>query len=427
MKVLNAFVTLSLLCSVLLANEITLDANTTKETASTPGLERYLSELKRKQIELDFAKVDNESSQLRDSWIQPIQVQYNITRQNPFNELDAPETEGQNAAIVINQPIFKFGGIYFGIKYAQANRDFSNYTVEQQRRVLIKQAVELLMQIKQAEMNIAKQQLQIDNSKINLEQKQEQFLNGQLDSGFLNNAIIERNVAMQALFDLETNKERLVSKFATISDLDYATAEIPYLAFLGENEFLENNIDMKLIESETEKNRYQKNVTVAKYLPSVNLQGSYNWQKNESVFFINGSPQNASSPETSYYKYGVQATLALDVNSLNDYEVSRIAYLKSKIQITDKKRELKALFEQVTQNLENFDKKIALSKENQKLYNELFLETTQLYKAGYKTAYDVDTLDNSQQIEVVNQKIYEIDKQLELLSLYEKLSRDDVQ
>lgn len=396
-------------------------------SAQSSGLEQYLSALKRKQIELDFAKVDNESSKLRDSWIQPIQIQYNLSRQNIFNELNAPETESQNAAIVINQPIFKFGGIYFGIKFASANKLYSQYSVQQQERALIKQAVELLMQIKQADMSIAKQQLQIANSQINLEQKQEQFLNGQLDSGFLNNAVIERNIAKQTLFDLETAKERLVSKFTTISDMDYVSAEIPFLALLDETDFLENNIDMKLVESETEKNRYNKNVTVAKYLPSINLQGSYNWQKNESVFFINGAPQNASSPETSYYKYGIQATLPLDINSYNDYEVSRIAYMKSKVQIDDKKRELKALFEQVHQNLANFDKKIALSKENQKLYNELFMETTQLYKAGYKTKYDVDTLDNSQQIEVVNQKIYEIDKQLELLSLYEKISRDDVQ
>lgn len=424
MKVLNALTTLSLLCSFSLANEVVLENNS---SAQSSGLEQYLSALKRKQIELDFAKVDNESSKLRDSWIQPIQIQYNLSRQNIFNELNAPETESQNAAIVINQPIFKFGGIYFGIKFASANKLYSQYSVQQQERALIKQAVELLMQIKQADMSIAKQQLQIANSQINLEQKQEQFLNGQLDSGFLNNAVIERNIAKQTLFDLETAKERLVSKFTTISDMDYVSAEIPFLALLDETDFLENNIDMKLVESETEKNRYNKNVTVAKYLPSINLQGSYNWQKNESVFFINGAPQNASSPETSYYKYGIQATLPLDINSYNDYEVSRIAYMKSKVQIDDKKRELKALFEQVHQNLANFDKKIALSKENQKLYNELFMETTQLYKAGYKTKYDVDTLDNSQQIEVVNQKIYEIDKQLELLSLYEKISRDDVQ
>ena len=197
MKVLSALTALSLLCSFSFANELVLDVNASDATEAESGLEQYLSSLKRKQIELDFAKVDNESSKLRDSWIQPIQIQYNLSRQNIFNELDAPETESQNAAIVVNQPIFKFGGIYFGIKFASANRKYSNYSVEQQKRALIKQAVELLMQIKQSEMSIAKQQLQIANSQINLEQKQEQFLNGQLDSGFLNNAVIERNVVIQ--------------------------------------------------------------------------------------------------------------------------------------------------------------------------------------------------------------------------------------
>lgn len=423
MKVLNAFVTLSLLCNLLVAEELKFDANTThQELRVAKNLETYLSALKRKQIELDFAKVDNESSKLRDAWIQPIQIQYKWNRQNPYDV----ETESQNAAIVLNQPIFQSGGIFYGIKFATASREFSNYTVEQQRRSLIKQAVELLMKIKQADMSIAKQQLQIANSQINLEQIREQYRNGQLDSGLLNNAVIERNIAKQALYDLETAKERLVTSFKTISDLDYAKAEIPFLALLDEKEFLENNIDIKLIESEAKKNKYGENVTLSKYLPSVNLQGSYNWQKQET-FNFGGNPVNSTQPETDYYSYGLQATMPFDINSYNDYEVSRINYLKAKVQIDDKKRESKALFEQVHQNLENYDKKIALSQENQELYSALYDETIQLYKAGYKTKYDVETLDNSQQIEVVNQKIYEIDKQLELLNLYEKLSRNDVQ
>ena len=48
-------------------------------------------------------------------------------------------------------------------------------------------------------------------------------------------------------------------------------------------------------------------------------------------------------------------------------------------------------------------------------------ETTQLYTAGYKTEYDVRNLANSVEIEKVDQRIFELDKQLELLNLYEKL------
>ncbi len=289
---------------------------------------------------------------------------------------------------------------------------------------MIKQAVDFLMQIKQSVLTIEKQNLQIENSGINLEQKREQYLNGQLDSGFLNNAIIETNIVKQALFDLETRNAQLIAQFKKISDLDPKTAKIPFLAMLDEERFLEQNIDVKLAESEGKKNRYNKNVTLVKYLPAVNLQASYNWQSQTSNFYAGDNIVSSSPPDTTYYRYGLAASMPLDINSYNDFEAAKVEYLKSQVVIDDKKRELKLLYDQVMQNLTNFDKKIALPEENRKLYAALLDDTKGLFRAGYKTQYDVDILSNSMQIEVINQKVYEIDKQLELLTLYEKMSSD---
>jgi outer membrane protein TolC len=187
---------------------------------------------------------------------------------------------------------------------------------------------------------------------------------------------------------------------------------------LDEEKFLKYNIDLQLISSQIERARYNKNVTLAKYLPVVSIQGSYNWQRGERSF----GQQIAQILDTKYYRYGFSASMPLDVNSYNDYESARIDYMKSLVVIDDKKRELKALYEQVMQNLENYNKKIALAEENRQLYATLLDETEGLYRAGYKTEYDVDTLKNSEKIQRINKRIYEIDKQLELLNLYEKLT-----
>ncbi|MCJ7766709.1 MAG: TolC family protein [Thiovulaceae bacterium] len=443
MKALNDLKQLSALCSILLAAAVMAsDANLSSDTGDQKGallfdarhnseqnrsrsLDDYLSELKRKQFGYQYEKTDQESSKLRDSWIKPIMLSYSITRQNPYNEQGRDTVEAQNAAIAIDQPIFQSGGIIYGVKFANASREFSNYSIDQQKRILIKQAVELLMQIKQSGLSIGKQQLQIANSEINLEQKREQYLNGQLDSGFLNNAIIEKNVATQALYDLQTRNAQLISQFEKISDMDPKEAKIPFLALLDEESFLKHNIDIKLAESESEKNRYNKNVTLVKYLPSINLQASYNWQRQESNFVLPGTGATTiTSPDTTYYRYGLSASMPLDINSYNDYEAAKVEYLRSRVVIDDKKRELKLLYDQVMQNLVKYDKKIALAQENQSLYSTLLEDTKGLFRAGYKTQYDVDTLSNSVQIEEVNKKVYEIDKQLELLTLYEKLSND---
>ena len=402
-----------LLCSILLLGIL---------NAEDLALDPYISGLKHKEFAYDYEKSVLEKKKLRDSWIQPLQLRYSISRSNPYNEQDASTQQTQNAAIIMDQPIFKSGGIYYGIKFAQASYEYNKYSIDVAKRKLIKEAVQLLIQIKQNELNLQKQELQIDNSRINLELKREQYLNGQLDSGFLNNAVIEKNKVTQALFDLQTNHERLISQFESISDLDYKDVTAPYFQLVSSEQFLEHNIDIKQLQSEGERNLYNKNVTIAKYLPTVSLTAGYNWDKLENPSFAGTSV--SSPPETQYYNYGLKATIPLDFNTLRDVESSRVEYLKSLVVIDDKKRELASLYEQVTQNLNNYDKKIALAEENKALYAKLLDETTQLYTAGYKTTYDVQTLSNSVKIEEVEQRTFELDKQLELLNLYEKLMND---
>ena len=402
MKVLNPLILLLLLLgSSLFAEE------------KNEKLEAYISHNKKKLFSYDYKKIDEESLKLRDSWISPLHLNFNYSKSNPYEN----EQTSQNSAIKMDQTIFQSGGIYYGIKFAEASRIYSTYSVDVQKRKLVKDAIALLMQIKQMDLKVKRQQLQIKNSEIKLEQKKEQYLNGQLDSGFLDNAIIERNIVIQALYDIQTNKERLVSKFQAISDIDYESAEIPHLKLLDKDDFLEHNVVINMSKSNIEKNRYSKDVTISKYLPRISVVAGYNWDKTENQQF--GNTGAGFSGDTDYYNYGIRATMPLDINTFRDIEVSKLEYLKSKTLIEDKKRELLAIYEQVMQNIANFEKKKELSKENESIYEKLLLDTKELFEAGYKTQYDVSLLKNSVAIQKIDIKVFEIDKQLELLTLYE--------
>lgn len=372
-------------------------------------LDKYISENKKEQFDSDYDKNEEESLKLRDSWIAPINLNYSYTKSNPYEIRQSKE----NAGIYMDQPIFQSGGIYYGIKFAEASRDYGEYSIDVAKRKVVKDAISLLMQIKQTTLKEAKQELQIKNSQISLDQKREDYLNGQLDSGFLNNAIIETNVVTQSLYDIKTSKERLISKFKAISDTPYTQLNIPYLENLSQDEFINNNIVLSMSKSDRQRNGFNKNVTIAKYLPSVNLTASYNWQSSSS-FGAGGT-----TPETNYYNYGLKFNLPIDINTFRDIEVSKLEYLKSQLVVEDNKRELIAIYEQVMQNIENLENKKLLSKENADLYSELLAETIDLYNAGYKTKYDVDLLKNSLEIQNLDVQIYDIDKQLELLTLYE--------
>ena len=377
-------------------------------------LDKFISENKKEQFNYDYKKNEAVSSQLRDSWIAPINLNYSYSKSNPYDNKQTQE----RTAISIDQPIFQSGGIYYGIKFADASRIYTNYSVDAAKRKLVKDAISLLMQIKQIDYRIKKQELLIKNSEINLAQKKEQYLNGQLDSGFLNSAIVERNVVIQALYDIQTNKERLISRFQTISDTDYKSVSIPHLEILNEEQFLKYNIVLNMSDSEVEKNRYSKDVTVAKYLPRINVTAGYTWQES-SVFGI-----STTTPATDYYNYGLKAYMPLDINTFKDIEVAKVDYMKSKITLEDTKREVKSIFEQVMLSIDNLQKKKDLSIENKDIYNQLLAETSELFNAGYKTKYDVELLQNSVNIQDIDINIYDLDKQLELLTLYEMYKND---
>jgi len=392
--------TLSLLCSTFLQAQ-----------ENNSSLDSYISGLKQKEFEYDYRKNEAESSKLRDSWIAPLHLNYSYSKSKPYED----ELTNQSAAIKIDQPIFQSGGIYYGIKFAEASKLYSDYSIDVAKRKMIKSAISILMQIKQRELKIKAQKLQIENSEINLEQKKEQYLSGQLDSGFLDNAIIQRNIVRSSLYDIETAKERLINQFATLSDLDYRTAGIPHLEFITEDEFLKHNIVLKQNRAQIVKDNYFHSVTVAKYLPKVSFVAGYNWSKSEQQF----SDTVGFNNDLNYYDYGVRVTVPLDINTFRDIESIKLDYLKSKTLNEDKRRELQALFIQVFQNIENYDKKIALSNENIELYTKLLADTKKLFNAGYKTEYDVNTLKNSLTIQNIDTEVYEIDKQMELLNLYE--------
>ena len=408
MKVLKPLIALLVLCNTLAFSD---EAN--------DQLDAYISENKKEQFKYDYQKNEAESSKLRDSWIAPLNLNYSYSKSNPYDNKQMQES----TSVQMDQPIFQSGGIYYGIKFAQASKIYGEYSIDVAKRKLVKDAISLLMQIKQMDLKASKQNLMIKNSEISLAQKEEQYLNGQLDSGFLDNAIIERNIVIQALYDIETNKERLISKFNAISDMNYENTSVPTLKLLTKEQFLGSNIILNMSQSEIDKNRYNKNVTVTKYLPRVSLTAGYNWKNSEDQKFSPDAP--SFSNRTDYYNYGVKASMPLDINTFRDVESSRVDYLKSKVLIEDRKREIIAIFEQVMQNVENLEKKKQLSVENRELYQRLLSDTKELFAAGYKTKYDVELLENSVEIQNRDIEIYEIDKQLELLSLYE-MYKDEI-
>jgi len=376
--------------------------------------ENILSSLKQKEFDIDLKKSEVESKKLRDSWINPINMSYSHTKNDQYG-LDQ---ESKIFRISIDQPIFKSGGIYFAIKYANANGKFSKLSVKEQKNELIANALNLLYSYRKTKFLIQKQKLLIENAKIDVLRKKEQYLSGIIDSSFLDQAILTKNQNELKLIELQSSLEDIYKKFKDISDANPDSLKLPNLTLIDEKDFLSNNIGIKKSKEDEKVKRYFKNMTIARYLPSFSLTASYNIQENKGSFFM-------PSGKESYKEYGFKITMPLfDINSFRNIESTKLDFLKSKLLIDDIRRAEKNRYKNALRKLKLIEKKIELTKDDIRLYSKLLEDTKEQFAAGEKTVYDVDTMRNSLKSRELDMKIYEIEKNIVLLDIYKRLSDD---
>ncbi len=397
MKGLNVLKKLLVLCSLLLSSSVYADE-----------LGNILSNNKELLFDYDFKSNELESDMLSKSWINPIMLRYNKNYSTQFRDRT---NRTSNYTIQIDQPIFRSGGIYYAIKYSQALRDANNAEIILQKRQMIGDAVSILFNLKKNRLEQEKMKYLIKNDRIDIRQKRDSYEAGLLDSSFLDQAILKKSQDEATLLELELNLLELKQRFSLLSDKKPDGLRIPVLKLMSKTSYSEQNLELKKDRLRAEQSEYNANVTMAKYLPTVSLQGQYIDGDLNPLFF------NPSLQER-YYNYGFSVSMPLDINSFTDIEASKVKKLKAAVQVLDRKDQVKEEYEWIHNSLDILDKKIVLAQKDEKIYKSLYRTTKNLALAGEKTSLDADIMQNSLQIRILDQKIYKIDKQVRLLKLY---------
>ncbi len=367
--------------------------------------ENILSQDRLNLFELEQKKADEDSSKLKKDWINPIQYQ--------FMKNYGEDYENEKSVITINQPIFQSGGIYEAIKYAYSSYDYANLEIKQQKKELISQALNYLFMIKKTELNLEKAKLSVLNAQIDVNRKKEQVLNGFLDSSFLDNAILALNNAKHTIIDLKYQKKELIKNFHNISSENYTKFDLPHFEIYSKKEYLDRNLEIQKAQADIAKKDNLSYMTLTRYLPSLNV--FYNYTNNH---YTDGNPAFEKGSSNSY---GLTINFPLDSRALNDIEVKRIDYLKSKLSLKNKISDEETFFKTKLDKISMLDERISITNQDLATYNSILKIIEEEKEAQLKTQSDVDTLRNSQKIKSLDLKIYQLDKQIELLDLYAKL------
>ncbi|MGM0518588.1 MAG: TolC family protein [Campylobacterota bacterium] len=368
--------------------------------------ESILSENREKSFQYEQDKARQDSSKLEKDWINPVTLQYQKNLGETY--------QGETSSISVNQPIFKSGGIYEAIKYANATHTYSKLEIKSQRKELIKQAISYLFNIEKLNLNIKKAQYSVKNAQIDVKRKREQVLNGFLDGSFLDEALLKLNESKHNLVDLKYQKQELINSFHNISSKHYSKFELPTFTILSKKDFLNKNINLQKANKNIKKERHLKNMTISNYLPTINFY--YNYSK---THFTDGNPKAA---QTNSQTYGLSVSIPLDIKMLNTIESQKISYLKTKLDLKNKKDDEISFYKTKLARIDSLNQRIKISYDDIKLYDDILSIVKEETKAELKTQSDYNTLANSRKITALDLQLYKLDKQIILLDLYSKLN-----
>ncbi|NKQ40349.1 MAG: TolC family protein [Sulfurovum sp.] len=399
MKDLSVLKKLFLLCSIFATSYISAESD----------LENYLTQEKNLIFNYQEMKNQLEMDKLHDSWISPVMVTY----QKNWTTQPLSGTKSSSAfSIGIDQPIFRSGGIYYAIKYSDALRGVNSQDIAMKKKQLIGQAIDMLYNIKKLKLQHQKLKLLVRNDTIDIQRKQESYGAGILDSSFLDQAILKRNQNESQMLDIEMNLAKLRNSFKLLSRKNPDKLKTPRLKMISSKYYKNNNMDLALKQLKSLEKEYSNKMTWAKYLPTISVNARYT---NTDI--------NTPGMDDDYSTYGFKISVPLNINAATDIESSRVSYMLSVTEMQDSRRTAGIEHSIVRKSISILNKRISLAKKDEALYRRLYNRTKDLVKAGEKTKQDAQTMLNSLNIKQLDRKIYDIEKQQQLLKLYIKVSR----
>ena len=362
---------------------------------------------------IEYQKIQNRlnSDKLKKSWINPITLSYSKTYSEQFK---SGRVDTGSFSIGINQPIFKLGGIYFAIKYADTMRKLGDTNIDIAQKNMIINALSTLYNISKIKLQKAKLTLLIKNDNIDIKQKRDKYRNGLLDSSFLDQSIIKKNSDEIALLGLDLTLVKLQNQFALLSDKNPNSIKLPKLKLIKSSRYRGKNLELIKKRFEAKEKKYSSKMIWTQYLPTVSIQARYSDSDPSPLF-------NSPNIKNAYYTYGFTISMPLSINSLRDIESSKVAYMEAQTRLIEKRIEIDNEYKLALKNLEILNKKIALSKKDERLYRKLYHSTRNLERAGEKTKFDTQLMLNSLKIKKYDREIYKLDIELQLLSLYAKV------
>ena len=373
-----------------------------------------LSKEKQELLLQEQNRYESEYKKLRDNWIAPLNLNASYGYDKSANDM---HSDSKKVQVSINQDIFRSGGITYAINYAGAKKRSDAIALFREIALLNENLFASLLQYKKNSYELEQSVKKLANNDIEIFIKVQLYRAGKVDITDLNNALMNKSNEQKNYALLEANRAKHRLEISKISDINPDDFALFSFELIDESNFLKNNFELQYADAQSKTYKESYNVIQSNYLPRVSLNGAAGYLSNESK-------ERLMEYDGDFYSAGVALNIPLTYNARATKEEARATFLKSAAEIQDKQRNLKASYAQVLELIKSYKKYIEITSKNIPLYDELIEAISAGVEMGYKTGYDLQTLQNSKEIEKYNIKINEINIELELAKLHFSINKE---
>ncbi|MDX1809992.1 MAG: TolC family protein [Sulfurospirillaceae bacterium] len=366
-----------------------------------------LSNEKIELLKLQRQKIEQDIKKGTKSWISPVSISVSATKSQ---DASSATSEVKSAGLGWNQDIFRSGGIEYSIKSAKDIGAVNLLGIDINEAAYIKQAYTLKAQIERDRLTYRQQELTLKNSDINLLIIKAKYKAGSADITDLSRSTIDRDNARKNLIATKNIlQNELFGLKKLIGNKQIDTIKLPNIQLLSEKEYIKNNLELLKYRAMDQSNNTSLQLTKSSYMPKLTFGASAGYSNYKG---------NIVGYSGDHYSYGLTLSMPLDINNKATIESARLEYLQSKEAGIDRKLELEQEYQMHMNNIADFKEKISVAEDMMKMYDDLYSFTDKQYKAGFKSAYDLESLKNSLQIQKLEKQIEEYNIIIEKISLY---------
>jgi outer membrane protein TolC len=371
------------------------------------GNDLPLSQEKSDLLEYKRQKIQEDIDRGKTSWIAPLTLSASITKNR-----DASDTQSKvkNAGIDLSQDVFRSGGIYYTIEQASASGEANLLGVDIQESSYLQQIYTFKTEIERDKLKYKQSELTLKNTDIDLLIIKAKYKAGSADISELNRATIERDNARTELIVVKNtlrNEEHALKKL--VGEANAQSVVLPDVPLISMDDYLQGNLELLQYDAQDKSDNASWKLTRSSYLPKLTVNGSLGYSDYQGdVIEYKGDT----------YSFGAMLSMPLDINTRGTIESGKLQYLQTKTAQLDRKLELKQEYEMRTSTIADYEEKIGVAEEMERMYDDLYSFTDNQYKAGFKSSYDLESLGNSVEIQKLEKQVQNYNILVEKIALY---------